>query len=108
VAAACRTQKLVIVGALSGRKKSLPAPLEGATEWLDTSGATRRTVGVPQRIKSGAIFALIICDQSVAHQHTEPLLAAARAKGIPVGFAGKGGAGAIARALEAIEEQLTD
>src|SRR5690606_8194020 len=106
VSAACLSRKLVIVGALAGRKKPLPLPLDDATEWLDTSDSGRAAQALPARIRQGGLFGLIICDQSVSHQHTEPAVAAARASGLPIGFAGKGGAGAIARALSAIEEQL--
>jgi hypothetical protein len=108
VARAAGSKKLVILGALAGRRKKLPPPLDDATEWFDTAGGGRSTLGLPSRIKRGGIFALIICDQSVSHQHSEPSVGAARAAGIPVGFAGKGGAAAIARALEAIEDQLAD
>ncbi len=106
VAAACRGRRLAIVGVLSGRRKPLPSPLEEATDWIDTEGGGRAALGLATRIRQGRLFSLVICDQSISHQQTEPLLAAARAMRIPIGFAGKGGAGAIARALEAIEEQL--
>lgn len=107
VAAACDAKKLVIVGALAGRKRALPEPLDGATEWVDTSdGGAHATGNLPTRIRQGRVFGLIVCDQSIAHQHSEPLVSAARSARVPVGFAGKGGGAAIARALKAIEEQL--
>jgi hypothetical protein len=43
----------------------------------------------------------------MSHKHTEPVLAAARAAGVPVGFAGQGGNAGIARALRSIEDQLS-
>ncbi len=107
VATACQNRRLAVVGALSGRRKPLPPPLEEVTEWVDTQDGGGKSVGnLPQRIRQGRLFGVIICDQAVAHKHTDPLVAAARASGVPIGFAAKGGAGSIARALEAIEEQL--
>ncbi len=104
---ACDNKKLVIVGALAGRKRSLPDPLDRATEWVDTSDGGAHAIGnLPTRIRQGRIFAVIICDQSISHQHSEPVVTAARGARIPVGFAGKGGGGAIGRALKVIEEQL--
>lgn len=108
VAAACSAQKMVIVGALKGRKKPLPSPLDASVEWVDTSDGGAHAIGnLPQRIRQGRVFGVIICDQAVQHKHSEPLVSAARAAKVPVGFAGKGGARSLARALEAIEEQLS-
>lgn len=107
IAAACEDQKLVIVGAMKGRKKPLPSPLDTSTEWIDTSDGGAHAIGnLPQRIRQGRVFGVIICDQAVQHKHSEPLVSAARAVKVPVGFAGKGGAAGMARALEAVEEQL--
>lgn len=107
IAQACDGRKLVIVGALSGRKRPLPEPLEGATEWVDTSDGGAHALGnLPTRIRQNRVFAVIICDHAISHQHSEPVLAAARAAHVAVGFAGKGGGAALARALKAIEEQL--
>ena len=107
IVAACDDKKLVIIGALAGRKRSLPEPLDRATEWVDTSDGGAHAIGnLPTRIRQGRIFAVIVCDQSISHQHSAPVVAAARGAKVPVGFAGKGGGGAIGRALKAIEEQL--
>lgn len=107
VAAACDTKKLVIVGALSGRRRVLPEPLEHAAEWIDTSDGGAHAIGnVPTRIRQGRIFGVVICDQAISHKHSEPLVAAARSVNVAVGFAGKGGGAGIGRALRSIEDQL--
>lgn len=109
IAAGVSERTLVVMGALAGRKRELPAPLAAATEWIDTSqGGAPATQTLPARIRQGRILGIVLCDQVISHQHTEPVLAAARAAGVPVGFAGKGGNAGIARALRAIEEQLPD
>lgn len=108
VAAACDTKKLVIVGALAGRRRLLPDPLELAVEWIDTGGGGSHAIGnVPTRIRQGRIFGVIICEQAISHKHSEPLMAAARMAHVAVGFAGKGGVAGIARALKSIEEQMS-
>ncbi len=101
-------RKLVIVGALSGRQKlgALPPSLEARTEWVDTDSGVHATINLPQRIRQGRVAAVIILDRAVQHKHTEPLVAAARAMSVPVGFAGKGGIASIRRALEAIDRRL--
>lgn len=107
VVRAAAGKHLVIVGALSGRRRELPEPLGASTEWIDTSDGGAHAIGnLPSRIKQGRVFGLVICDQAVQHKHSEPLVSAARAAGVPVGFATKGGMAGIARALEAIEAQL--
>lgn len=107
VVRACDTKKLVIVGALAGRKRPLPEPLDLATEWIDTSDGGAHPVGnLATRIRQGRVFGVIICEQAILHQHSEPVIAAARSSHVPVGFAGKGGGASIARALKTIEEQL--
>jgi len=107
LARACDTRKLVIIGALSGRRRPLPEPLQGATEWLDTGEGGAHALGnLTTRIRQNRVFAVIICDAAISHQHSEPVLAAARTAHVAVGFAGKGGGAALARALKSIEEQL--
>jgi hypothetical protein len=109
IAAAANKQSLVVIGALAGRKRTLPEPLALCTEWIDTSQGGAHAVGnLPARIRQGRVFGVLICDQAVSHKHSEPVLAAARAANVPVGFAGKGGNAGIAKALRAIEQQLGD
>jgi hypothetical protein len=99
--------RLVIVGALSGKRKAFPEPWAEAIEWLDTSsGGTHATGNLATRIKQGRVLGLILCDRAIQHKHSEPLVAAARAYGTPIAFADKGGAASILAAFEAIERQL--
>ncbi len=99
--------KLLVFGAFAGRTKSLPGPLNSVTEWIDTAQEGNRIVtNAVKRLRLGSIFAVIICDQAIQHQHAEPVVAEARLQGIPIGYAGKGGNGALARALEAVETAL--
>lgn len=107
VADAARERTLAILGALAGRKRDLPEPLSQRSEWIDTSQGGAHAVGnLPARIRQGRVFGIIVCENVISHKHTEPVIAAARAAGVPVGFAGKGGNAGLARALRAIEEQL--
>ncbi len=102
-------RKVVIVGALSGRKKesAVPEHLRAHTEWVDTERDGVHAIGnLPQRIRQGRVSAVVICDRAVQHKHTEPVVAAARTANVPVGFAGKGGLSSIERALESIEQNL--
>lgn len=100
-------RKLVLIGALSGRRKKLPEPFDTIVEWLDTGQGAAHAVGnLATRIRQGRVSALVLCDQAISHKHSEPLVAAARAAHVPIAFAGKGGAQSILRAFQAIEDQL--
>lgn len=99
--------KMLIFGAFAGRTKKLPGVLAESGEWIDTSGDGTRTVSsAVKRIRDGKVFAVIICEQAIAHQHADPVVASARNQKIPLAYAGKGGAAALARALESLEERL--
>lgn len=99
--------KLLIFGAFSGRTKSLPGALAEAGEWIDTAGdGTRAVSNAVRRIRNGHVFGVIICDQAISHQHADPVVSSAKNQKIPIGYAGKGGVAALARALESIEEKL--
>lgn len=103
------TGKIVVLGALAGRQRAeIVAPsLRPHLEWIDTESGGAHAIGnLPQRIRQGRVAALVILDRAVQHKHTEPVVAAARSAGVPVGFAGKGGGASLRRALESIEEQL--
>jgi hypothetical protein len=107
ILARSQDSRLVIVGALSGRRKTFPEPWNDAIEWIDTaSGGTHAVGNLGTRIKQGRVLGLVICDLAVQHKHTEPLVAAARARKVPIAFADKGGAASILRAFETIEGQL--
>lgn len=103
-----RDKKLVIVGALSGRRRALPDGLEQRTEWVDTERDGVHAIGnLPQRIRQQRVAAVVILDRAVQHKHTDPVVAAARDSRTPVAFAGKGGQGALDRALEELESRLS-
>jgi len=109
IAAELAERTLVILGSLGGRKRELPEALAARTEWIDTSQGGAHAVGnLPARVRQGRVLGIVICEQAISHKHTEPVVAAARGAGVPVGFAGKGGNAGIARALRAIEQQLGD
>jgi len=98
--------KLLIFGAFNGTNRRLPGPLAQAGEWIDTSSGSRTVASAVRRIQSGHVFAVIICDQAIAHQHAEPAVNSARNQKIPVAYAKKGGTAALARALETLEGML--
>jgi hypothetical protein len=99
--------RLLVFGAFSGRKKTLPGPLDDVTDWIDTATDGNRLVSAAvRRITAGGVFSVIICDQAISHQHSEPITRAARTHKVPVAYAGKGGNSSLARALEALEEAL--
>jgi len=104
---AVKNGRLVVIGAFAGRVRTLPEPLGTATDFIDTARDGVHAVGnLPQRLRQGRIVGVVICDLAISHQHSEPVVHAARAAHIPVGFAGKGGNAALARALESLEAQL--
>jgi hypothetical protein len=98
--------KLLIFGVFNGKSRRLPGPLAEAGEWIDTSSGSRIVASAVRRIQSGHVFAVIICDQAIAHQHAEPVVNSARNQKIPVAYAQKGGTAALARALESLEGML--
>lgn len=107
LAQAAEGGRLLVMGAFSGRTKTLPRPLAEVTDWIDTASDGNRIVAAAvRRITSGGVFGIIICDQAISHQHSDPAVRAARTHKIPVAYAGKGGNAALARAFEAMEEAL--
>lgn len=99
--------RLLVFGAFSGRTKKLPGPLGDVTDWIDTATDGNRLVAAAvRRITSGGVFGIIICDQAISHQHSDPAVRAARSHKIPIAYAGKGGNASLARAFETLEESL--
>ncbi len=104
---AAESGRLLVFGAFSGRTKTLPGPLSEVTDWIDTASDGNRVVSAAvRRMTTGGVFAIIICDQAISHQHSDPALRAARNHKLPVAYAGKGGNASLARALESLEEAL--
>lgn len=107
LARASEEGRLLVLGAFSGRTKTLPRPLADVTDWIDTASDGNRIVaGAVRRITSGGVFGIIICEQAISHQHADPVTRAARTHKIPVAYAGKGGNASLARAFETIEAAL--
>jgi hypothetical protein len=110
LSSAAQAGRIVIIGALTGRDRTegIATELAKHVEWIDTAREGSGAVGnLPQRIRQGRVAAVIILERAVQHRHTEPVMAAARDAGVPAAFAGKGGSGALARALEQLEHNLT-
>jgi hypothetical protein len=106
---ATQAGRIVIIGALTGRDRteSLAPELAKHVEWIDTAREGSGAVGnLPQRIRQGRVAAVVILERAVQHRHTEPVMAAAREAGVPAAFAGKGGTGALSRALEQLENSF--
>lgn len=107
LARAAEGGRLLVFGTFSGRTKTLPRPLADVTDWIDTASDGNRIVAAAvRRITSGGVFGIIICEQAIAHQHSDPVTRAARTHKIPVAYAGKGGNASLARAFETLEEAL--
>ncbi len=105
----CVDRRLVVIGALAGRRRTdaFPRVLEAHTEWVDTERDGVHAIGnLPQRIRQGRVGAIVILDRLVQHKHTDPVIAAARDSHTPVAFAGKGGRASLIRALTELEERL--
>jgi hypothetical protein len=105
----CADRRLVVIGALAGRRKTgaFPQALEARTEWVDTERDGVHAIGnLPQRIRQGRVGAIVILDKLVQHKHTDPVIAAARESHTPVAFAGKGGRASLLRALTELDERL--
>jgi len=108
--AALKTQKLVVIGALSrDRSESAPEGLADHIEWIDTERDGVHALGnLPQRIRQGRVAGVIILDRAVKHKHSEPALAAARDAHVPTAFAGQGGRASLERALSQLEGMLPE
>lgn len=105
--AALASGRLVIIGAFAGRQKDLPAPLPEFTDWIDTARDGVHAIGnLPQRIRRGGVSAVILCEQGIGHQHSEPVVAACRTHHVPLAFGGKGGTLGLSKALESLERSL--
>lgn len=106
--AALASGRLVIIGAFAGRQKELPTPLPEFTDWVDTARDGIHAIGnLPQRIRRGGVAAVILCEQGIGHQHSDPVVAACRTHSVPVAFAGKGGTLGLSKALESLERTLS-
>ncbi len=102
---------LVIVGGVSpqGRSRFLPKAMSSQIEWVDTRHQGTHAIGnLEKRIRERRVVGLILVEGLVQHRHTDPLVSAARAAGVPCAYAGKGGNLAIKLAIDEIEKLLVE
>lgn len=107
--AAVSRAPLVVVGGVSKREHlvDVPESLRSGLEWIDTTRQGTHAIGnLQRRIRDGRLTALVVLEQVISHRHSDPLLSAARQVGLPCVYAGKGGKGAILRALSEVEAVL--
>lgn len=100
---------LVLVGGPPRREKlaHLPSELEAAIEWLDTTGAGTHGIGqLEKRIRDSRVTGVVILEGLVLHRHSDPLVAACRASGVPYALGGKAGRKSLDEALRAIDGML--
>ncbi len=101
---------LVIVGGAPHKERlsHLPAELLQHIEWVDTTRQGTHAIGnLERRIREGRLAALVLLELLVQHRHSDPLISAARSVGLPHGYGGKGGKGALGEALASIERALS-
>lgn len=100
---------LVVVGGLGKKEspQSLASEVPTNTEWIDTRKDGFKAIGnLDRRVRDGRIAALVLLEGSLGHKHTDPLVGAAREKGVPYAYANKGGKASLLRALDELEQIL--
>jgi len=101
---------LVIVGGVARleRVSFAPRELRDAIEWIDTTRHGTHAIGnLAQRVKARRVGAVMMMEGLVGHRHSEPIVDAARAAGVLLVYAGKGGRNSIARAFLTLIERAT-
>jgi hypothetical protein len=101
---------LVVVGGVPRpeRARALPKEVAERIEWIDTTRQGTVAIGnLTQRLKARRVSGLVLLEGIVGHRHTDPLVSAARDGGVPVAYAGKGGKGALERALAEVLKRAT-
>ncbi len=83
---------------------ALSARLGASVEWVE--GSTRKVEQAERRVRAGSVAALLVLDGYLAHRTFGALLAAARASGTPLAYAGRGSKAAVAAAGEVVERAL--
>lgn len=100
---------LVVVGGVPRpeRARALPKEIAERIEWIDTTRQGTVAIGnLTQRLRSRRVSGLVLLEGIVGHRHSEPLVHAARDGGVPVVYAGKGGKGALERALAELVKRM--
>lgn len=100
--------RLLLVGGRVQAEKlaRLQARFGDRVAWIATEGRDRSLRALERRIHDGGVVGLVLLEGVAKHQHTEPLVRAARAASVPHAFAGTGGHGAVERAIVQIERAL--
>lgn len=95
---------IVLGGELEGRVASVAAELAVDLEWVRTTKANLRPIeALVCRVRDGSVSGLIILNAFISHRHGTPVVDVARAKGVPVVYAGRGGARRLRDALVELE-----
>jgi hypothetical protein len=101
---------LVVVGGVPRpeRARALPKSVAERIEWIDTTRQGTVAIGnLTQRLRARRVSGLVLLEGVVGHRHSDPLVSAARDGGVPVVYAGKGGKGALERALLELMKRST-
>jgi hypothetical protein len=101
---------LVVVGGVPRpeRARALPREVADRIEWIDTTRQGTVAIGnLTQRLRARRVSGLVLLEGMVGHRHSEPLVHAARDGGVPIAYAGKGGKGALERALAELLKRST-
>jgi hypothetical protein len=110
VAPASHAPPLVVVGGVPRpeRARALPKSVAERIEWIDTTRQGTVAIGnLTQRLRARRVGGLVLLEGVVGHRHSDPLVSAARDGGVPVAYAGKGGKGALERALAELIKRST-
>jgi hypothetical protein len=110
VAPSSHAAPFVVVGGVPRpeRARALPRDIADRIEWIDTTRQGTVAIGnLTQRLKGRRVSGLVLLEGIVGHRHSEPLISAARDGGVPVAYAGKGGKGALERALSELLKRTT-
>lgn len=105
---AARAGAVVIVGGEPERDKLewLEQRCGFVPEWVAPAGHTRGVQALEGRILDGHVAALVLLEERIAHQHSTPIVAAARQTGTPLAHGHAGGQGGLEQALTALERAL--
>ena len=110
VAPSSHAAPFVVVGGVPRpeRARALPKDVAERIEWIDTTRQGTVAIGnLSHRLRARRVSGLVLLEGIVGHRHSEPLVSAARDGGVPVVYAGKGGKGALERALSDLMKRTT-
>jgi hypothetical protein len=107
--AAGRKRSIVLLGGKASREKlsRLEQNLGVRMDWIETQAPGSRAIqSLEGRILDGHVAAVVLFDGLIKHQHFEPIVAAARQTGTPIGYGGTAGKASLAKAFGEIEGML--